>query len=73
MITTLLTTAQAATYLALSPKTLERFRLDGTGPVYLKAGPGKRARVRYRLADLDAWLATQQFTATAQYNRREVL
>lgn len=63
----LLTTAQAAEYLLLSAKSLERFRCEGTGPAYFKAGPGKRARVRYRLADLNAWLERQRFTATAGY------
>lgn len=68
----LLTTVQAAQYLALSSKTLERFRLDGTGPTFLKLGPGKRARVRYAKADLDAWLAANRFTSTAAYGQ-EVL
>ena len=47
-----LTTAEAAEVLRLSPKTLERFRVEGTGPRYHEAGPGKRARVLYRQSDL---------------------
>lgn len=70
MSTTLLTTQQAAAYLALSSSSLERFRCEGTGPAYIKAGPGKRARVRYRMADLDAWLAGNRFTSTSN---REVM
>lgn len=69
---TLLTTTQAAGYLKLSAKTLERFRCEGTGPAYLKAGPGKRARVRYTQADLDTWLASLRFTSTAAYGREVV-
>lgn len=45
------TTAEAAAFLALSPRTLEGWRQDKRGPVYLKQG---RA-VRYRLEDLIAF------------------
>lgn len=61
----LFNTPDAAAYLALSPKTLERFRSEGTGPAYVKCGPGRRARVRYRKADLDAWIAAQTRTSTS--------
>lgn len=37
--------------LNLSPRTLQRWRLDGLGPVYLKLG----GRVVYRIADVEAW------------------
>ena len=63
----LLTTAEAAHVLRLSPRTLERFRVEGTGPSYLKAGPGKRARVLYRLDDLQAWLNQSRFSSTSDY------
>lgn len=65
MSDTLLTTQQAAAYLAISAKTLERFRCEGSGPVYVKAGPGKRARVRYKKSDLDAYIARQRRTSTS--------
>ena len=52
-----LTTVEAAEVLRLSPKTLERFRVEGTGPRYHKAGPGKRARVLYKKQDLVDWLS----------------
>jgi hypothetical protein len=42
----------AAGYLQLSPSTLAKMRLYGTGPRYTKAG---RA-VRYRRSDLDLWI-----------------
>ena len=48
LVSTLLTTSQAAAYLSISAKSLERYRCEGTGPAYIKTGPGKRARVRYR-------------------------
>lgn len=71
MSPTLLTTRQAAAYLAISAKSLERYRCEGTGPTYVKTGPGKRARVRYRLADLDAYIERQRFTSTSAYGRQQ--
>jgi hypothetical protein len=61
----LLITRDAATYLHLAARTLERMRVDGTGPTYFKAGPGLRARVLYRRSDLDRWL--RSFTSTSEY------
>lgn len=56
------TTPEAAEYCRLSVPTLERFRLHGDGPVYLKIG---RA-VRYRDEDLDAWLASRLTRSTSE-------
>lgn len=63
----LLTTAEAARRLRLSPRTLERLRVSGLGPHYLKAGPGKRARVFYLAGDLDQWLGQFRFGSTSEY------
>jgi hypothetical protein len=46
-----LRTSEAARYLSLSPRTLEKHRTYGTGPAYRKIG----GRVVYALADLTAW------------------
>lgn len=50
----LLTTAEAATYLSLSPRTLESWRSKLVGPKYIK--PEGRAAVRYRTSDLEEWI-----------------
>lgn len=55
--------------LRLSRRTLERMRVEGTGPRYLKAGPGKRSRVLYREADVVAWIDRFQFGSTSEYGR----
>lgn len=65
--TTLLTTIEAAAFLRLSPRTLERFRVQGTGPKYMKAGPGKRARVLYAPGDLSNWVS-RKFCSTSEYS-----
>lgn len=46
-----LSTSQAALYLCLSPRTLEKMRLTGDGPKYRKHG----RFVRYHINDLDNW------------------
>lgn len=46
-----LRTAEAGAYLGLSPRTLEKHRVYGTGPVYRKLGN----RVVYAIEELDAW------------------
>ncbi len=63
----LLTSLEAAHYLRISNGTLENKRVDGTGPRYFKVGPGKRAKVVYRLADLDEWLKKHSFGSTSEY------
>lgn len=47
------TPAEAGDYLSLSAKTLENLRLQGGGPSFSRLG---YRIVRYRRADLDAWL-----------------
>lgn len=56
-----LTTPDAATHLGLSPRTLEKHRCYGTGPVYRRLG----GRIVYAITDLDAWatLGTRRSTS----------
>ena len=54
-MSTILTLRAAARELGVHPSTLRRWIDDGEGPVALiKQGP-RRATVRIRRADLDAW------------------
>ncbi|MBN9142266.1 MULTISPECIES: helix-turn-helix transcriptional regulator [unclassified Novosphingobium] len=62
----ILDTAGAAEYLGLSCPTLERFRLTGNGPQFAKLSPGPRGPVRYRRADLDAWVASRLIRSTSE-------
>jgi len=50
----MLTTAEAAQLLGLAKSTLNKWRVYGTGPTFIKLG---RA-VRYRRSDLDAYMAS---------------
>ncbi len=54
-------TRQAARYLSLSHRTLEKLRVTGGGPDYFKMG---RA-VSYAISDLDAWLAKNRRSSTS--------
>lgn len=62
-----LNSEEAARILRLSARTLERMRVEGSGPKYLKAGRGMRARVLYRPADIEAWLEARTFASTSEY------
>jgi predicted DNA-binding transcriptional regulator AlpA len=57
----LLTTLEAATYLHLSPKTLEKWRVVGGGPRYRKLGH----RVVYTQQDIDTWVEDKARTSTS--------
>ena len=57
----ILRTPEAAEYVGLSASTLEKKRIDGSGPTFVKLG---RA-VGYDLATLDAWLERRQRTSTS--------
>ena len=58
-----LTTAEAATYVCLSRRTLEKMRTAGNGPIYRKHG----RYVRYHIADLDAWSTARGMNSTSEY------
>lgn len=55
-----LTNSEAAAYLRLSPRTLEKHRVIGGGPRFHKFG----RRVMYALADLEAWAGERSFETT---------
>ena len=56
-----LTNDEAADYLRLSPRTLEKQRVIGNGPKFRKFG----RRVMYAVADLDAWADQRSFETTS--------
>lgn len=56
-----LTNDEAAEYLRLSPRTLEKQRVIGGGPRFRKFG----RRVMYAVADLDSWADQRSFEVTS--------
>jgi predicted DNA-binding transcriptional regulator AlpA len=59
---TFLTPDEAAEALRTSVRTLERRRLDGSGPKFVKLG----GRVLYRPEDIAAWADERTFARTAE-------
>ena len=59
--TSYLSTRQAAEYLGLSTRTLDRYRVSGDGPVFHRFG----GRVRYLRDDLDVWAASRRRRSTS--------
>jgi len=51
----LLTTEELAQRWSMDSGSLENWRNDGKGPVFIKMGSGSSAPVRYRLCDIEAW------------------
>lgn len=60
-------TREAAEFLKLSPRTLERMRVEGCGPRFLKAGRSIRAKVLYRPSDVRAWVEAITYQSTSEY------
>jgi len=64
-----LRTPEAARFLGLSGRTLEKHRTYGTGPRYSKLG----GRVVYRLEDLQAWVERGAKASTSDPGTSQVL
>ncbi len=62
MQTILLTTRETARFLKISKKTLERMRVEGRGPKFIKVG----RNVRYRLDALHEWIETNTVLSTSE-------
>ena len=56
-----LSTRRAAEHLGLSPRTLDRYRVTGGGPVYHLFGTA----VRYLREDLDLWAVNRRRRSTS--------
>jgi predicted DNA-binding transcriptional regulator AlpA len=60
---TLLTAAEAARALRLSERTLDRLRVDGLGPQFIKM----KRRILYSESALQEWLARRTVRSTSEY------
>ena len=54
-------TREAAAFLGLSPRTLDRYRVTGEGPAFHRFG----SRILYARDDLEAWAAARRRTSTS--------
>jgi predicted DNA-binding transcriptional regulator AlpA len=62
-----LTQREVAAHLRLSERTLERHRVSGTGPRFVKLG----RRIVYRRDDVEDWAATHTVTSTSEAEVRQ--
>lgn len=62
--TKLMCQQDAAHFLNLSPRTLEKLRVNGGGPAYHKLG----RRVAYSSADLEEWIEDKRRTSTSEHD-----
>ena len=60
------TESETAKFLRLSPRTLQRYRREGSGPAFVKLG----TRIRYRVRYVAAW--TQAHTHLVTHAKSEV-
>jgi excisionase family DNA binding protein len=60
----LMTTPEAAAYLRGSKSYLDKLRVYGGGPKFLRFG---KRKVLYRKSDLDRWASEHRFGSTSEY------
>lgn len=56
------TQADLVKILKISPRTLERYRQEGTGPAFVKTG----RRALYRASDVAKWVDARTFRSTSE-------
>ena len=56
-----LDTREAAAFLGLSPRTLDRYRVTGEGPEFFRFG----TRIRYLKSDVAAWASIRRVRSTS--------
>jgi predicted DNA-binding transcriptional regulator AlpA len=61
----MLTQSECAEHLRLSERTLERLRTSGGGPRFVRMDRS----VRYRLCDVEAWIASRVVGSTSEETR----
>jgi excisionase family DNA binding protein len=60
----LLTVAEAANYLRVSKSFLDKSRVSGGGPEFIRIG---KRKILYRVCDLDVWAASRRYRSTSEY------
>lgn len=62
----LLDTKSAAPCIGVAPGTLENWRSQGIGPKFIKTSVGRRGKVLYDPADIEAWKNANRFSSTSE-------
>ena len=61
-----LSVQEAALLCGVSPSFLNKQRLTGGGPIYIKFSPSPRGRIGYRLDDLERWVDSKKRQNTSE-------
>ena len=64
---TLLTPSEAAAYLRVSKSYLDKLRVYGGGPKFLRYS---KRKIIYARSELDLWAARHRFSSTSEYAKR---
>ena len=64
----MLNSAETAAILGIKINTLEIWRIRGNGPEYVKLGTDARSPVRYRRADVIAWIEQRLRSSTSAHS-----
>lgn len=67
----LLTQEQVAKQWGLSAKALEKWRVEGKEPKYIKLGNGKKSVVRYRRQDIMNFVSNHTYCSTTDFSSRK--
>lgn len=67
----LLTQEQVAKQWGLSAKALEKWRVEGKEPKYVKLGNGKKSVVRYRRQDIVNFVSNHTYCSTTDFSSRK--
>jgi excisionase family DNA binding protein len=62
----LMVVKETAAYLRVSKSYLDKRRLTGDGPAFVRVG----RKILYRRSVVDAWLLQRQFASTSQYESK---
>jgi hypothetical protein len=62
----ILSTTEAADHIGVCPQTLRVMRQVGDGPPFLKDARRAKSHCKYRLEDLETWLAARTYTSTSE-------
>ena len=65
-VSRLLSTKQAADIIGCGESTLEKMRVFGGGPKYVKLSKSRRGRVVYDPVDIEAWVADRKRSNTSE-------
>jgi hypothetical protein len=62
------TRKEAAEFLRISPRTLEKWAVTGEGPAFAKIG----SRSLYSVSDLETWVNSRKHQNTSEYTFQEI-